>query len=385
MYSASRTQQLQGNFFAQIEKRIHLLKSQGDDVIRLDIGSPDLPPSPEVVRALIDSASRPENHGYQPHLGIPELRRAWSDHYTENFNVYLDPDTEILPLLGSKEGIFHYCMAVLNPGDIVLIPDPGYMTYTRGALFAGAVPHYINLNAENQFLLDFQSINPEIVKNAKILWLNYPNNPTGATATIELFQQAVDFARHHQLFLAHDNAYAQVTFEGYTSPSILQIPGAKECTVEFNSLSKSHNMPGWRSGIVVGNRDVIQAILKVKTNIDSGGFRPVLDASVVALHLKKSWLEERNLIYQARRDLLLSALANIGLVAAKPKASIYIWAKIPPGKSSVDFCSFLLEKAKVSLTPGIIFGPSGEGYVRIALTTSTERIKEAVSRIVNFM
>ncbi len=382
MQPSNRTQALPGNFFALVERQIQELQVQGEDIIRLDIGSPDLPPHPDVIAALAASAADPGKHGYQAHLGPLKLRQAWAAQYQNQFGVALHPETEILPLLGSKEGIFHLSMAYLNPGDVALIPDPGYMTYTRGAVFAGAVPQSFMLSPENEFLPDFSSISPAALQKAKLLWLNYPNNPTGATCTLQVFQQAVDFARAHGLLLCHDAAYAQVAFDGFRPPSIFQIPGAKDIAVEFNSLSKSHNMPGWRTGVVVGCAPVIQSLFKLKSNMDSGAFRPVLDASAAALQLPEDWHLQRNAIYQERRDLMYAALQEIGCYALKPRASIYLWAKIPTGMTSLDFCSHTLQYARVSLTPGPVFGSAGEGYVRIALTTATPRLEEAVTRLV---
>jgi len=378
---ADRTNNLPNNFFAQIERRVAQLQSERADVIRLDIGSPDLPPHPDVINCLKDSVSNPGNHGYQTHLGPPPLRSAWSNHYLKCFDVSLDPDTEILPLLGSKEGIFHLSMALLNPGDKALIPDPGYMTYTRGSLFAGAVPTYFTLRATKEFLPEWESIDSESLKNARILWLNYPNNPTGATVELSHYKEAVDFAINNKLILVSDCAYTQVTYDDYRAPSIFEIPGAKEVAVEFNSLSKSHNMPGWRSGAVAGNSHIIKALFKIKTNIDSGGFRPVLDASTTALNVDTTWIKERNAIYQHRRDLVLQALSKVGISASKPKAAIYIWAAVPSNSTDLDFVNAVLEQTHVSLTPGSVFGSGGKGFFRIALTTPTDRLEEAMNRL----
>ena len=373
LHLADRTNQLPNNFFAQIERRIALLQSEGVDIIRLDIGSPDLPPHPNVISSLANSAMQPGNHGYQPHLGPQQLRSSWADHYKENFGVSLNPDTEVLPLLGSKEGIFHLSMALLNTGDKVLIPDPGYMTYTRGAIFAGAHPNYFPLLAENNFLPDLTSLQPGAIKDARMMWINYPNNPTGATVSISDLQKAVDFAHKHGIIICSDCAYAQVTYDQYRAPSIFEVSGAREVAVEFNSLSKSHNMPGWRAGVVVGNPQIIQALFKIKTNIDSGGFKPVLDASAEALKIDSSWIQARNQIYQDRRDLVLQTLSRKGFSAFKPKAAIYIWSKIPTQWSEFDFITKMLEQSHVSITPGSVFGPGGKGYFRIALSTPTDR------------
>jgi LL-diaminopimelate aminotransferase len=372
---------LASQFFASLEAKISAMKSAGYDIVRLDIGSPDLPPAPPIIAALASSAAKPGAHGYQPHTATPALRAAWAEMYRRLYQVELDPDQEVVPLLGSKEGIFHMAMAHIDPGDVVLIPDPGYMTYTRGALFAGGEPFYLPLLPERNFLPDLQAVPAEVARRAKLLWLNYPNNPTAATASLEFFQEAVDFARQYELLVCQDAAYAQVTFDGYQAPSLLQVPGAKEVAVEFNTLSKSHNMAGWRAAAALGNPDALRALFKLKTNVDSGHFLPILEAATQAMTGDQGWLAERNRVYRRRRDLILPALRDLGLQAEKPRASLYVWCKVPGGGSSVDFVNTLLEKAHVSLTPGIVFGAAGEGYVRLSLTAPNDRIDEAIRRL----
>jgi LL-diaminopimelate aminotransferase len=350
-------------------------------VIRLDIGSPDLPPVPHILEALQRSASQAGNHGYQAHNATAGLREAWAAYYLRTSQVKLDSKTEVLPLMGSKEGIFHLMLALIDPGDIVLIPDPGYITYTQGTQVSGGEPYYLKLDSAQGYLPDLASIPPQIARRARVLWLNYPNNPTAATAPLGFFQQAVDFAREYDLLVCHDAAYTQVTFDGYQAPSLLEAKGAREVGVEFNTLSKSHNMAGWRVGAALGNAGALQSLYKIKSNADSGHFLPILEAATQALNGDQSWLKQRNEEYRQRRDLVLSTLQEVGLQADKPQASIYVWARLPTGQDDTQFCATLLDKAYVCLTPGVVFGEHGKGYVRFALTASSGRIAEAMSRI----
>jgi len=379
---AKRLNNLPPYVFAGLERRMAELTAAGRDIIRLDVGSPDLPPAPQIVEALYQSARDSTHHGYAGYSGIPQLRRAVADHYLRRFGVELDPDTEVLILIGSKEGIFNLAMACVDPGDVVLIPDPGYPTYTSGARLAGGEIYYLPLDEKHGWLPDF-AIPQDYLKRAKILWLNYPNNPTAATAPLAFFEQAVAFAREHNILLAHDNPYADVCFDGYVAPSLLQVPGAKQVAVEFNSLSKSYNMGGWRVGMVVGNSDIVAALARLKTNIDSGIFRAIQDAALKALTGDQEWLSERNAVYAQRRDIILKALPAAGMYARPSLATMYIWARIPSGTTSADFCNQLLERAGISLTPGTAFGQHGEGYVRISLGQTTERIVEAMERLRN--
>jgi LL-diaminopimelate aminotransferase len=379
--AAQRLQNLPQNFFAQLEHKIVAMQAAGCEVIRLDIGSPDMPPAPAILEALQRSANLPDRHGYQAHAGTRALRQAWAELYRREFMVDLDDQHEVLPLLGSKEGIFNLIMAWIDPGEVVLVPDPGYMTYTRGTLFAGGEPLAVPLLPERGFLPDLSAIPPEAARRAKMLWLNYPNNPTGATAGLDFFAEAVDFARRSDLLLCHDAAYSLVTFDGYRSPSLMQVAGAKEVAVEFNSLSKSHNMAGWRVGAAVGSRQALSALFKLKTNIDSSHFLPVLEAAVQAMTGNQAWTCARNEVYRQRRDLILHTLHGIGLQAPTPAASIYVWCPVPSGWTSLGFVTAALEQAHVSLTPGTVFGAHGEGYVRISLTVATEKIAEAMQRL----
>lgn len=381
MKVADRVANLPPYVFARLGRRISQLASEGQDIIRLDIGSPDLPPPDFITEAMCRSAQNPSLHGYGGFYGTPQLRQAMAAYYEQRFGVTLDPETEVAPLIGSKEGIANAALAFVDPGDVVLVPDPGYPTYTLGTLLAGGVPVRVPLLAENGFLPDLAAIPQDVARSARILWLNYPNNPTGAIAPLAFFEQAVAFARKYDLLICHDNPYCDVTFEGYTAPSMLQVEGAREVTLEFNSLSKTYNMAGWRVGMAVGNAQTAEALARTKTNIDSGIFRPIQDAAVLALTGDQQWLEERNEIYSERRDLILAALQQIGIHAPKPVASLYVWAEVPAGYSSESFADRLLNEAGVSITPGNAFGPHGEGFVRISLGMSTARIREALERI----
>ncbi len=378
---SDRLQTLHTQYFAGLESRISTLKAAGKKVIRLDIGSPDMPPARHILEALWQSVQRADVHGYQPHRGSKALLEAWSRMYQQRYQVDLDPDQDIVPLLGSKEGIFHLTQAFVNPGDVVLIPNPGYLTYESAARFAGGQPYFMPLSAERGYLPDLNAIPREVAERAKIMWLNYPNNPTAAVASKSFFQQAVNFARQNQIILCHDAAYSQVTYDGYQSPSILQADDAKDVCIEFNTLSKSHNMAGWRVGVAVGNPALLKNLYTLKTQLDSSHFKPILDAAVVAMTADQSWLEERNQIYQRRRDQIIKALNDIGLYPNTPKASLYVWSPIPAGWTSETFCQALLDDIQVSLTPGTVFGKYGEGYVRICVCADGEIIQEAMQRL----
>ena len=381
MNVADRIDKLPPYVFARLGNRIRELMAAGKDVIRLDIGSPDLPPPDSLIDVMYASARLPGHHGYAGYYGTPELRQAIATYYQRRFDVTLDPGKEIVSLIGSKEGIANVALAFIDPGHYALVPDPGYPTYTMGTLLAGGQVHRVPLLAENGFLPDLEAIPTEIARKARILWLNYPNNPTGATAPLSFFEQAVDFAQRYDLLICHDNPYCDVTFEGYVAPSLLQVPGAREVSLEFNSLSKTYNMAGWRVGMAVGSAKAVEALGRTKTNIDSGIFRPIQDAAVAALAGDQSWLAERNEIYCRRRDLVLEALHALGVQADRPRASLYVWAATPPGIGSEALANRLLEEAGVSVAPGTVFGPRGEGWFRISLGQDTDRIREAMGRL----
>ena len=383
--SAQRIDSLTDHFFVDLNTRIQEMNSEGKDVIRLDIGSPDLPPAPHIIDTLARSAASNNHHGYQPHNGPKNLREAWAGMYQRLYQIHLNPDSDVIPLIGSKEGIFNLVMAWIDPGDLVFIPDPGYITYSRATLFAEGEPYYFVLDPERDFLPDLSQIPPSVLKRAKMIWLNYPNNPTAATATIEFFSEVVAFAQQYNFLVCHDAAYAQVTYDGYQAPSILQVPGAGDVAVEFNTLSKSHNMAGWRVGAALGNPQALQSLYTLKTNLDSGQFLPIMDAAITALTADQSWLIDRNDTYRQRRDVVITALHSLGLDARVPRGSLYVWSPIPAGRSSVEFANQILEEAQVSLTPGTVFGLSGEGYVRISLTAPIQRIELAMQRMRAFL
>ncbi|MBN1658584.1 MAG: LL-diaminopimelate aminotransferase [Anaerolineae bacterium] len=381
MNVSKRVQNLPPYVFARLGNRLRELKRQGHDIIQLDIGSPDLPPPQFIIDAMYTACQNPSQHGYGGFYGIPELRQAMATYYDRRFGVKLDPDKQVAALIGSKEGIANVALAFVDPGDPVLVPDPGYPTYSLGTLLAGGVPYPVPLLEEKGFLPELSEIPPDVARTAKILWLNYPNNPTGATAPMSLLEEAVEFARRYDLLVCYDNPYCDVTFEGYVAPSMLQIPGATDVAVEFNSLSKTYNMAGWRVGMVVGNATAVEALARTKTNIDSGIFLPIQRAAALALTGDQGWLEERNAIYGQRRDIILETLRALGIKAATPRASLYIWANVPTGYTSGTFAERLLEGAAISVTPGSAFGAHGEGYVRISLGMDTDRIREAMQRL----
>lgn len=382
MRPAHRLDSLPVHVFAKLGARLKALESQGLRVIRLDIGSPDGPPADFIVGALARSAAEPTHHSYSGFVGIPELRQAMAEYYGTRFGVTLNAADEVLPLIGSKEGIANMALAWLDAGDLALVPDPGYPTYRMGTCLAGAQVAYMPLLEENDFLPDLDAIPSSVAGKARLMWLNYPNNPTGAVAPLALFERTLAFCKKHDVLLCHDVPYADVCFEGYKAPSILSLPGAKELVVEFNSLSKSHNMAGWRIGMAVGNREALQALLQVKSNVDSGIFLPIQQAAVAALRGDQSWIQARNAEYQHRRDLLHKLLVTQwGLHCAKPLASLYLWPRVPHGYSSEGFADRLLLEAGVSVTPGSAFGPHGEGYVRISIGAPTSMVVEAVTRL----
>ena len=381
MKVSSRIDKLPPYVFARLERRLRQLAAEGLDIVRLDMGSPDLPPPDSIIEAMYHSSQNPSYHGYSGYYGIPQLRQAIATYYDRRFGVDLDPDKEVVSLIGSKEGIANVALAFVDPGEGVLVPDPGYPTYSLGTLLAGGVPYAVPMSADTGWLPDLGAIPEDVISSAKMLWLNYPNNPTGAIAPVEFLEQAVAFARLHDLLICYDNPYCDVTFDGYVAPSLLQVPGAMEVSLEFNSLSKTYNMAGWRVGMAVGNAEAVEALARTKTNIDSGIFRPIQDAAALALTGDQGWLKDRNDIYRERRDLILEALSEIGLKADRPVASLYVWAQTPPGVSSGVLAARLLEEGGISVTPGSAFGECGEGYFRISLGTSTIRIREAMERL----
>ncbi len=335
-------------------------------------------------RPCSKSASKPDTHGYTLGQTAP-FRKAVAEYYKKRFEVDLDPKSEVIDLIGSKEGLFGLNQAFLNPGDVALVPDPGYSVYAISAEIAGAEPYFMPLLEENAFLPDFDTIPAGVLKRAKILWMNYPNNPTGAIADLAFFDRAVAFAKANNILLAHDNPYCDVGYDGYRAPSLMQAAGAKEVAVEFNSLSKTYNMAGWRVGMVVGQPDVVRFIETYKSQKDSAIFAPLMAAGEAAMLGDQSWLAERNRTYQERRDAVIDALHRSGVRVAPPQASLYVWAPVPGGEPSMDFCARMLEDIAVSTTPGVVFGEAGEGYFRISLVTDIARIREGSERIAGWL
>lgn len=372
------------HFFAQLDEMIATLKTQGVEVIRLDIGSPDLPPHPDVIDVMQRAVARADSHGYQRHIAPLSHRQAWAEMYRRVFNVTLDPEKEIIPLMGTKEGIFHLSQAIIEGGNVVLIPDPYYVTYLRGAEFAGGKPHFIPLLPENDYLPDLNLIPHKIADAAKLIWVNYPNNPLSVTAPLSFYENLVAFAKTHDIIVCSDAAYSQVYYGEEKPPSILQVDGAKDVAIEFNSLSKSHNMAGWRVGAAVGNALVLEKLLKLKTNADSGHFGPTLEAATKAMGTESSWIQARNAVYRERRDLIVSSLRKMGVTVKSPQASLYIWCPIPEGRKSEEFALAMLREAHVSVAPGTVFGSNGEGYLRISITQPQDVIAEAMERLENW-
>lgn len=379
MRPARRIQGLPPYLFAELDRRVAAKRAEGADVISLGIGDPDLPTPRHVVEALQDAAEDPGTHQYPSYYGLPAFRLAIADWYERRFGVRLDPESEVLPLLGSKEGIAHVCFAFIDPGDLALVPDPGYPVYAVGTTLAGGEVVPVPLSADRGFLPDFNAVRAPA--GTKMLWLNYPSNPTAAVADGEVFDRAVSFARSNDLLLCHDAAYTEITFDGYVAPSILESPGARDVAIEFGSLSKTFNMTGWRVGYAVGNAGAIGALATLKTNLDSGIFNAVQRAAVAALTGPQDHVEQMRAIYQKRRDLVVSGFREIGIDMEPPLGSIYVWVPTPQGRTAEDFAAELLDEAGVVVAPGTGYGAAGEGFVRISLTVSDARLQEAMDRI----
>ena len=383
MEFSDRLKKLPPYLFAEIDKAKRQAKAEGKDIIDLGIGDPDQPTPRHIIDELYKAAQDPANHKYALDAGLPRLREVIAKWYQERFGVALDPLTEILPLIGSKEGIAHMPLAFINPGDVSLVPDPCYPPYKSGTIFAGGEPYLMPLLAANNFLPDFDLIDSQVLDRAKMLYLNYPNNPTSAIATIDFFNQVVDFSRENNLIVCHDAAYSEMSYDDYNPISFLQAQGAKDAGVEFHSLSKTYNMTGWRVAFAVGNSKLIAGLAKVKSNIDSGIFQAVQAAGIMALEGPQDYVLEMKQMYQERRDVLVDGLNNLGWKTAKPKATFYVWIPVPPGYTSAELVKLLLEKTNIITTPGIGFGPNGEGYIRMTLTVPKKRLEEAVQRIKN--
>jgi LL-diaminopimelate aminotransferase len=376
---ADRINSLPPYLFATIDRARQDAIKKGVDVINLSIGDPDMPTPLHIVEAMRKAVGNPERHRYPSYEGMLSFRDAAAKWYKNAMNIDLDPENEVLTLIGSKEGIAHIPLSFLNPGDVSLVPDPGYPVYLIGSILADGKPFKMPLQEENDFLPDLDAIPHDVANKAKIMFLNYPNNPTSATATAGFFEEVVDFASENEVLVIHDNAYSEVTYDGYKAPSFLNTSGAKEVGIEMHSLSKTYNMTGWRLGFAVGNRDILEGLGKVKTNVDSGAFEAIQEAGIAALSCPQDCVHEMNRVYKERRDALITGLNELGLGVKPPRATFYIWVRVK-GKS-LDFTKMLLEKTGIVATPGVGFGEYGEGYIRFALTQPVERINEALERM----
>jgi len=378
---ADRLQKLPPYVFARLDELKARAREQGLDLIDLGMGNPDGATPQPVVEAAVAAIQNPANHGYPPFEGTGSFRRTITKWYSRRYNVELDPESEALPLLGSKEGLAHFAIAYINPGDLVLVPSPAYPVLFRGPIIAGAKVHNIILKPENNWVIDLADIPDSVAEQAKILYFNYPSNPTGATAPREFYKDIVAFAHKHQILLVHDLCYAELAFDGYQPTSLLEIPGGKEIGVEFHTMSKTYNMAGWRVGFVVGNSKIIQGLRTLKTNLDYGIFSALQAAAETALQLPDSYLHEVQNRYRTRRDFMVEGLAKLGWNIPKPLAAMYLWVPCTRGMSSTDFALNVLQQTGVVVTPGNAFGPGGEGYVRISLIADCDRLGEALRRL----
>ncbi|MEZ4827362.1 MAG: aminotransferase class I/II-fold pyridoxal phosphate-dependent enzyme [Bacteroidia bacterium] len=380
---ANRLSHIQEYYFATKLRELRNRMSKGEDIINLGIGSPDMMPSDETIKTLIHTSVEPAHHGYQPYKGIPRLRMGFAQWYQNTYGVELNPETEILPLMGSKEGIMHISLAFLNPGDHVLVPDPGYPTYVSNTRMAGAEPVFYPLSEETNWAPDLDALEKLDLSRVKLMWVNYPHMPTGANGSPDLFEKLVDFGRRNQILICHDNPYSLVLNDHPVS--ILEVQGARDCVVELNSLSKSHNMAGWRVGMVAGRQDYIDTILRVKSNMDSGMFLPLQEAAATALENGYEWHRERNSEYQVRRRIVEKMLDALNCTFNKDQVGMFVWARIPESEESGEaFSDLLLDKCSVFLTPGFVFGGQGHRYIRASLCTPKERLQEALTRILEF-
>ncbi len=381
MKVASRIEKLPPYLFVEISKKIAGKKAKGIDVISFGIGDPDMPTPGRIIDKLCEQSRNPVNHRYPETEGLPELNKAISVWYKKRFGVELDPGKETLPLIGSKEGIGHISFCYIDRGDIALITDPGYPVYSISTHLAGGDVYYLPISEKNDFLPDLDKVPDDVLKRTKLLWLNYPNNPTGAVAGLEFYEKAVKFARKNGILICHDAPYSEVSYEGYKPDSILQVKDACDVAIEFHSLSKTYNMTGWRIGMAVGNAEMVNALYRLKTNLDSGIPQAIQHMAIEALSGSNSEIEKRNELYCRRRDKLCDALISIGLKFSKPKASFYVWCKVPDGYTSASFAAELLEKVNIVVTPGTGYGPSGEGYIRFSITLPDNRLDEGIERL----
>ena len=380
MKLAQRVQDLPPYLFAAISKKIAEKKAEGVDVISFAIGDPDLPTPPHILDSLVQAARDPKNQGYPDSDGLPEYRKAVAGWYERRFGLTFDPDTEVLPLIGSKEGIGHIPLCFVDPGDIALVPDPGYPVYPVAVQLAGGIVHALPLTEERGFLPDFDAVPADIADKAKLLFINYPSNPTSAVADIGFFERVVAFAKQHDIVVVHDMAYSEIAYDEYVPPSFLEASGARDVGIEVHSLSKSYNMTGWRIGMAVGNAECIDALGRVKSNLDSGIPNAIQRMAITALEGPQDSIRQATAIYQRRRDTLVEAVRSAGLEVTPPKASLYLWCRLPDGASSIDFAARLLDDTGVVVTPGVGYGEHGEGYVRLSLTLPDDRLREGIER-----
>jgi len=381
MRIAKRIKNVPPYLFAEIDKKKEAAIEKGVDIINLGIGDPDQPTPSHIIDQLAKSARDPKTHDYPPYEGTKEFRTTVANWYLKRFGVKLNPQEEVISLIGSKEGIAHVFLAFIDPGDISLIPDPAYPVYKTGTLFANGEPYFMPLLEENGYLPDLDKIDEKAAKKAKLIFLNYPNNPTGAIASKEYFKEVVDFAKEYDLLICHDFAYSELAYDGYQAPSFLEVEGARDVCLEFHSLSKTYNMTGWRIGFAVGNREAVAALSIIKTNVDSGIFKAIQEAGITALTGPQDHIPRLIDMYTRRRDAVVSGLNQLGWHISPPKATFYVWIPTPKGMNAIDFSNHVLEKTGIIMTPGIGYGQYGEGYVRIALTVDVPRIKEAMNRL----
>lgn len=381
MKPSNRLNQIPPYLFAEIDRKVDEARAKGIDIINLGIGDPDSPTMPHVVEEMHKAIDDPSTHNYPPYQGTADFRKACSVWMKNRFNVDIDPNCEALALIGSKEAIAHVFIAFVDPGDYTLIPDPAYPVYKTATILAGGTPYIMPINPENNYLPDLDKIPEEVAKKAKLMFLNYPNNPTGAVANLEYFKKVVDFATKYDILICSDQAYSEMTYDGYVAPSFLQVEGAKERCIEFYSHSKTYNMTGWRVGFAVGGKEAIKALGTIKNNIDSGVFKAIQRAAIKALESPQSKIDDLNKMYQKRRDVLYAGLKELGWNMPLPKATFYFWLPVPKGHTSVSFAGLLLEKAGIVVPPGNGYGENGEGFFRIAITVGEERLKEALQRM----
>jgi len=378
---SKKLQSLPPYLFLEIDKAKRKARAEGRDIIDLGIGDPDQPTPQHIIEALYKAAKDPVNHRYALDQGMPALRRSIANWYHRRFNVFLNPESEILPLIGSKEGIAHFPLAFLNQGDYSLVPDPCYPPYKGGTILAGGRPYLMPLLEKNDFLPDLSKIPLSVLKKSKIIFINYPNNPTSATAEKSFYKKLIDFAHKYKIIIISDLAYSEMAYDGYKPSSMLEVDGARDVVIEMHSLSKTYNMTGWRIGWACGNEKLVAALAKIKSNIDSGIFSAVQIAGAAALGSEQGHVDKMCALYQERRDILVDGLSALGWQAHKPKATFYVWIKVPTGKDSIKFSGMLLDKVNIVATPGVGFGKYGEGYIRMALTVDKVRIKEALDRL----